>query len=58
MKYLIIFNENEVVHIAPAGGEILTTQTSIICTLEQADTMLTALGVDTEKIENYKEEEI
>lgn len=56
MKYLIIFNEDEVVHIAPASGEILTTQTAIVSTLEQAETMLTALGVDTEKIKNYEEE--
>lgn len=56
MKYLIIYNEIEVLHITPFAGEVLTTQSIIAATLEQAKTMLTALGVNTQKIDNYKEE--
>ena len=56
MKYLIIYNETEVLHITPATGEILTTQMAIISTLEQAKIMLTALEINTDKIDSHKEE--
>jgi len=59
MKYLIIYNETEIMSITPvAGAEILSTQNMIVSSLEEAKTMLTALGVNTQKIDDYKEEEI
>lgn len=57
MRYLIIYNESEIISITPVNGaEILSTQNIIVAELEEAKVMLTALGVDTQKIDNYKPE--
>ena len=54
MKYLIIYNSDEIISITPINGaEILSTQKMIVATLSEAKTMLTSLGVDTQKIDNY-----
>lgn len=59
MKYLIIYNETEVMSITPVNGaEILSTQNMIVSSLEEAKVMLDSLNINTDKIDNYKEEEI
>lgn len=59
MKYLVIYNETEVISVtAVNGAEILSTQNMVVASLSEAKTMLTALGVDTQKIDDYKEEEV
>lgn len=59
MKYLIIYDDNEVISITPYNGaEILSTQKMIVSELSEAKIMLDALGVDTAKIDDYKPESI
>lgn len=57
MKYLIIYNETEIMSITPvAGAEILSTQNMIVSSLEEAKVMLDSLNINTDKIDDYKEE--
>lgn len=57
MKYLIIYDENEVISITPYNGaEILSSQKMIVSDLSEAKIMLQALEVDTTKIDNYTPE--
>lgn len=59
MKYLIIYDDNEVISITPYNGaEILSTQKMIVSELSEAKIMLDALEVDTTKIDEYKPESI
>lgn len=59
MKYLIIYDDNEVISITPYNGaEILSTQKMIVSELSEAKIMLDALEVDTSKIDEYKPESI
>jgi hypothetical protein len=59
MKYLIIYNETEIISITPVdGAEILSTQKMIVATLSEAKTMLDSLSVDTSKIDNYVPEPV
>lgn len=59
MKYLIIYDETEVISITPYNGaEILSTQKMIVSDLSEAKIMLDALEVDTTKIDEYKPENI
>lgn len=51
-KYLITYNSEEVVTVSQheGGGNIVTGTNVLITTLENAVIMLTALGVDAEKV--------
>jgi len=59
MKYLIIYDDNEVISITPYNGaEILSSQKMIVSDLSEAKIMLDALEVDTTKIDEYKPENL
>ena len=58
MKHLIIYNDDEIMSITPINGaEILSTQKMIVAELDEARIMLSTLGYDVSKIDNYKPEE-
>lgn len=59
MKYLIVYDETEIISITPYNGaEILSTQKMIVSDLPEAKIMLGALDIDTTKIDEYKPESI
>lgn len=59
MKYLIIYDETEIISITPYNGaEIFSTQKIIVSELSEAKIMLGALGIDTTKIDEYKPDSI
>lgn len=59
MKYLIIYDENEILSITPYNGaDILSNQNRVVSDLSEAKIMLDALGIDTTKIDEYKPESI
>jgi len=54
MKYLIIYDDNEVISITPYNGaDILSHQNRVVSDLSEAKIMLGALDIDTTKIDNY-----
>lgn len=56
-KYLITFNDTEVVSITEAGGGTTQAGTNvIITTLDNALIALTAMGIDTSAIAQKKED--
>lgn len=58
MKYLIIYNPDEIMSITPVNGaEILSTQNMVVAELDEARIMLSVLGYDVEKIDNYNSED-
>lgn len=59
-KYLIIYNDEEVLSIQPyvAGTAIATNSSFIVDTLETSKDMLEAMGIDIKAISNFKVENI
>lgn len=58
-KYLIKFNDEEIISVEPVAdnAHILTPEDSVHTTLTKAKRIFTAIGINTQKLNAYKEEE-
>lgn len=55
-KYLIVYSDTEIITITnvPEGTAVVTPYRYVVETLENAKLMLSILGIDTSKIDEYK----